>query len=605
MSLITRAIQFASVPVILLLALFALRPAVVNTYLDVEDWRYYWPPTASLQVLLPSWARVAILLEGMEAPAVRIRQGTVIGKVLRGDLPKPVEAFLGIQYALPPTNERRFSPPVPVNASNSTIDATSYGKRCSSPPLLLYGWSEDCLTVNIFRPQMQNRTSKLPVAVYFHGGAFNGGSVGGGHNSASMMAWSEKPYVAVNFNYRLGAFGFLSSKVAAKDGVLNVGLRDQILLLKWVQENIEAFGGDPNDVALFGLSAGAHSIGHHVMNYQEEAQFLFHRVIMESGAATSRAVYPYSHSLHELQFEEFLLEAGCFGLKEDEVMPCLRSKSALTIAWASSKIFSRYEPSDRWAFQPVIDGDIIKQAPVQAWKSGNWNKVPILTGFNTNEGTSFVPSRMSKSEEFMNFFRLLIPAMPEKDLNKLDQLYPDPLKYPSSPYVETRNIRVGAQFKRVEAAYGQFAYICPVRQTVHLASETQQAPVFLYHWALNKTVKGGANHGDQGEYETYNRGVRQISPAQDEIAGILHAYFTSFLTTGDPNAVPGRFPDRPKWKAFGSGWWWKNRTLMLFGEGNDERAGGGGVGIPAQVVDDDWSQEECEFWSDRSIMTES
>lgn len=326
---------------------------------------------------------------------------------------------------------------------------------------------------------------------------------------------------------------------------------------------------------------------------------------MESGAATSRAVYPYNHNLHELQFKEFLVEAGCSGLEEDGIMSCLRSKPALTIALASSKIFSRYESSDRWAFQPVIDGDIIKQAPIKAWEAGSWNKVSILTGFNTNEGTSFVPLEMSESEEFINFFRLLIPAMPEKDLEKLDQLYPDPLKYPSSPYAETRNIRVGAQFKRVEAAYGNFAYICPVRQTVHHASAGQQAPVYLYHWALNKTVKGGASHADQTEYETYSRGVRQISAAQEEIAGTLHAYFTSFLTTGDPNAVPGRFPDRPEWKAFGGRWWKKNRTLMLFGEGNDERAGGGGIGIPAQIANDVWSQDECEFWSNRSILTES
>ncbi|EER41530.1 carboxylesterase [Histoplasma capsulatum H143] len=295
MPLIKRAIWLISVPIIFLLALLALRLSVLNTYLDVEDLCYRWFPFISWQVILPSWARVAVVLGGTETPAVTLRQGTVVGK--------------------------RFSPPVPVHASNDAIDATSYGKR-------------------------------------------------------------------------LGAFGFLSSKVAAKGNALNVGLRDQNLLLKWVHENIEAFGGNPNDVALFGLSAGAHSIGHHVMHYEEGMPSLFRRVIMESGAATSRAVYPYNHNLHELQFKEFLVEAGCSGLEEDGIMSCLRSKPALTIALASSKIFSRYESSDRWAFQPVIDGDIIKQAPIKAWEAGNWNKVSILTGFNTNEGTSFVPSEI-------------------------------------------------------------------------------------------------------------------------------------------------------------------------------------------------------------------
>ncbi|EEH19525.2 hypothetical protein PABG_01844 [Paracoccidioides brasiliensis Pb03] len=548
---------------------------------------------------------MAVILGGAKVPSVTIRQGTIIGRVLQHNIPQSVEAFLGVPYALPPTGERRFMPPVPVNSSDDVIDATSCGNRCPSSPLMpLDGWSEDCLNVNIFRPQTRDATKKLPVAVYFHGGAFNLGS-GGSHNSASMMAWSEKPYIAVNFNYRLGAFGFLSSELAAKDGALNVGLRDQILLLKWVQENIGAFGGDPNQVTLFGLSAGAHSIGHLVMLHNESAPPIFHRVMIESGAATSRAVYPYNNKLHENQFTEFLVEAGCSNLTEQETFPCLRGKPALTIAGASSRIFSRYEPSNRWAFQPVIDGDIIQQAPIRGWETGKWNEVPILTGYNTNEGAPFVPSGMSKSEEFIEFFSTLIPAMPESDLQRLDKLYPDPLKDPSSPYVEMRNIEVGSQFKRAEAAYGHFAYICPIRQTAHHASGGQEAPVFLYHWALIKTVKGGASHGDQVEYETYSPAVREISDAQDEMAGTLHAYFTSFITTGDPNAVPGRFPNRPVWKAFGGGWWKKNRTLMLFGDGNDERAGGNGVGIMAQVVDDDWSQEECEFWSERSIMTES
>ncbi|KAK2740531.1 hypothetical protein FQN55_008874 [Onygenales sp. PD_40] len=607
MSLLRKALWLASVPLIFILSLLALRPSLVIEAYSVEGWRYYWPSQAQLQVVLPSWAQVVVSMLGeLEAPSVTIRQGTVIGAVLRGDLPQPVEAFRGIPYALPPTGERRFRPPEPVYASEGTIDGTGYGKRCASPPLLLlFGWSEDCLNLNIFRPQARNNTEKLPVAIYFHGGAFNAGS-GPSHNSASMVAWSEKPFIAVNFNYRLGAFGFLSSTLAAQEGSLNAGLHDQILLMKWVQENIEAFGGDPNQITLFGLSAGAHSIGHHVMHYNETAPPLFHRVMIESGAATSRAVYPYDAKLHERQFDEFLVAAGCFGLTDNQTLPCLRSKYALTIARASSKVFNAYDKSDRWAFQPVIDGSIIRQAPITLWKSGKWNKVPILTGYNTNEGTSFVPSTISTSEEFLKFFQLLIPSMPTTDLNKLDALYPDPLKYPDSPYVETRNIPVGPEFKRIQAAYAHFAYICPVRQTAHLASASQSAPVYLYHWALNKTVKGGANHGDQVEYETFNPYVRRISDAQEEIAGTLHAYFTSFITTGDPNGVrSGRFGERPVWKAFGGGRWKRNRTLMLFGEGNDERAGGEGTGVPAQMVLDDWSERECEFWSKRSILTES
>ena len=94
--------------------------------------------------------------------------------------------------------------------------------------------------------------------VYFHGGAFNRGSAKS-HDTAAMVAWAD-PFVAVTFNYRLGALGFLNSALAADEGILNLGLHDQVLLLQWVQENIEAFGGDPEQVTLMGLSAGAHSV---------------------------------------------------------------------------------------------------------------------------------------------------------------------------------------------------------------------------------------------------------------------------------------------------------------------------------------------------------
>lgn len=336
--------------------------------------------------------------------------------------------------------------------------------------------------------------------------------------------------------------------------------------------------------------------------HETKPKQLFHRAVIDSGATTARAVYPYNHPMHKRQFEEFLIEAGCSKLSEDKIIPCLRNKPLIDVARASEKIFNRYNPSDRWAFQPVIDGDIIRQAPINNWKSGKWNKVPILTGFNTHEGAPFVPAQMAKSEEFTNFFRTLIPSMPSSDLQLLNQLYPDPLKNPKSPYVDTRKINVGAQYKRVTAAYGQFAYICPVRQTAQWASDGQTQPVYLYHWALNKTVRGGASHGDQGEYESFNPGARSFSKTQELIAGYIHTYVTSFITKGDPNRIKGKYAKRPIWVPFKTN---NPKSMMLFGAGNDERAGGKNIGVPAQMSDNRWSERECRFWSDRSILTES
>lgn len=197
-------------------------------------------------------------------PSVKLRQGTVVGVTQSEPGAKPVQAFLGIPYALPPTGDRRFRPPVKVEASSKVIDASRYGPAAPGKPLLIAGpkleYSEDCLTVNVFR-QVPTTTNNrlLPVAVYVHGGAFNRGSASM-HNTCSMVAWSEQPFIAVSFNYRIGSLGFLPSRLSAKEGALNLGLKDQILLFEWVQANIESFGGDKDNVTLFGLSAGAHSV---------------------------------------------------------------------------------------------------------------------------------------------------------------------------------------------------------------------------------------------------------------------------------------------------------------------------------------------------------
>jgi carboxylesterase type B len=200
-------------------------------------------------------------------PSVTLPQGKVIGVHL-DNFAQQVDAFLGVPYALPPIGDLRFRPAVEISPSTATIDASKYGPAAPGKALLASGpkleQSEDCLTANIFRPAGAAAAAaagkdKLPVAVYIHGGAFNRGSAAM-HDTASMVGWSEAPFVAVSFGYRLGALGFLPSGLSKREGLLNLGLRDQVVLLQWVQENIAAFGGDPACVTLFGLSAGAHSV---------------------------------------------------------------------------------------------------------------------------------------------------------------------------------------------------------------------------------------------------------------------------------------------------------------------------------------------------------
>lgn len=196
-----------------------------------------------------------------DRPAVTLSQGIILGIQIDKEYPQPLDLFLGIPYANPPVGKNRFKLPEKVQKSSDTFDASEYGDAAPGKALLSgcldLNQSENCLTANIFRPS--NFNGHLPVAIYIHGGAFNRGSAAM-HDTASMVAWSEAPFIGVSFGYRIGALGFLPSTVSREEGILNLGLRDQILLFEWVHENISQFGGDPNNITLIGLSAGAHSV---------------------------------------------------------------------------------------------------------------------------------------------------------------------------------------------------------------------------------------------------------------------------------------------------------------------------------------------------------
>lgn len=191
--------------------------------------------------------------------SVKLRQGTYVGKESQEGPPQVLEQWLGIPYGQSTAGERRFREPLPMNASMYTFEAVDYGDRCPYGKPDSVPMSEDCLNVNIYRPKRPSKGKKLPVLIHIYGGAFN---FGAGHTRSisNMIAWSAEPFIGVTFNYRVGALGFLPSSLTAKEGLLNAGLKDQALLLQWVQENIAEFGGDPEDVTLMGNSAGAHSV---------------------------------------------------------------------------------------------------------------------------------------------------------------------------------------------------------------------------------------------------------------------------------------------------------------------------------------------------------
>src|SRR5437588_1993454 len=209
---------------------------------------------------------------------VRTRQGAVRGSAAEG-----VVSFKGIPYAAPPFGPNRFRPPQPVELWSGVRDTLTYGATVPKPPYFppfdvllpepaIVG--EDCLNLNIWSPDLGQ--ARLPVMVWIHGGAFSNGS--GAILQYDGSHFARDGVVCVTINYRLGADGFLY----LGDGIANLGLLDQITALAWVQENIAAFGGDPNNITVFGESAGAFSIS--TLLSMPRAKGLFSRMIAESGA---------------------------------------------------------------------------------------------------------------------------------------------------------------------------------------------------------------------------------------------------------------------------------------------------------------------------------
>jgi len=333
----------------------------------------------------------------------------------------------------------------------------------------------------------------------------------------------------------------------------------------------------------------------------------FHRAIIESGSPTSRAVRQYNAPIHEEQFAAYLRETGCpVELPESEIFPFLRSLPLEVITKAQDTVFDRYNPSLRWAFQPVIDGDIIPRAPIETWRLGEYYRIPIMTGFNHNEGSLYVDKQTEKPEQFTQFFQMLLPMLSKDDIETIEKLYPDPeastggdARYAIPSVMKGQ---VGAQYRRIEAAYAHYAYVGPVRQTVHLASSDPDAPpTYLYHWTPMTTVVGGASHGDNVRYEAFDPDVVSKSPAQRELAGTLHAYVTSFICNkGDPNALKGdEWSGRPKWEPYQH----DEPKTMVLGHGNEELIGGG-VGVTAQMSRDEWADKECKFWWDKVELSQ-
>lgn len=489
------------------------------------------------------------------APTVTILNGTVQGihNAVHGQ-----DHFLGIPYAQPPVGPLRFRRPQPITSSfHSPLNAIAYGPFCKGYSLHLVGFdqksfhypqSEDCLALNIVRPAGLGPEKLHPVMVWIHGGGFQeGGSGDLRYNMSRIVKTSVamgKPTILVSINYRLSGWGFLSGSVAQGEEALNIGLHDQRLALRWIQENIEAFGGDPAKVTVFGESAGAISIGHHLLAYGGRGDGLFRAAIAESGGP----FYPrpfVSPTLQDAMYNTVLNATGCSAAIGSS-LDCLRN--------ADAKALDTVFMNQRW--MPVIDGNLIPTYSSLSLRAGNFVKVPLLIGANTNEGTAFIGSGVNTTEEFLDY--VISSASNRSPSNQtIDRLLHD---YPLVP-VGSESVKpspgypYGAQFGRHASFTGDMMFIGTRRSSAEIWSNFS-VPVYSYRFdTIPANVRPdvyGASHFSEVAFvfrNTFGLGY-DINPfdvkpswkrtAYEEMSDLMCRMWLSFANQQTPNAHGGK-----------------------------------------------------------------
>lgn len=449
-----------------------------------------------------------------------------------------IEAWLGVEYSTQPVGTDRFKPVAWPQAFEGAKDATSSGPGCFQNMYGSIGQSEACLTINVYRPSgLSGR--KLPVLVFLHGGSF----VVGSHHSfdgALFVAKSKQPLIVVTAQYRLGALGSLPAKFMEEEGLLNLGIRDQRLMLEFVQKYIGEFGGDPARVTLGGQSAGGHSVGIHLFHdYDDDAgKSLFHQAILSSGSPTARAFPGVDYPLYQRQVEDFMDYVNCPMTPSAAALECLRNAEADDIQFISSSLYNAHNHNITWPWQPVSPGPLLEKRGSASGVDGTYFKVPLLISSTTDEGKAFVPQDLRANEEFLSFWENLVPGLTTADLAELETLYLE------STYAATSTADatfVSSQFERLAAAYGDYSYICPVQDTasrlVSGGAPVYKARFNTPNWAPSYM---GVPHASDASYFNGQSGTQY-----PDIADIYSSYWASFVVSGDPNTFAAK--NAPHW----------------------------------------------------------
>lgn len=478
----------------------------------------------------------AAAVPALAADRVRTANGVVEGTTEPGG----IHVYRGIPFAAPPVGDLRWKAPQPVKNWTDVKSATQFGPRCMQASLFgdmvfrSNGMSEDCLYLNVWTPA-KSSNERLPVLVYFFGGGFVAGDGSEPRYDGENMA--KKGIVAVTVNYRLGVFGFMAHPELTKESPHhasgNYALLDQNAALQWVQKNIAAFGGDPRKVTIAGESAGSIAVSAQMAS--PLSKWLIAGAIGESGAMIAPTLPPVPLAQGEEEGVKFATSVGASSLA------ALRAMSATQILEATAKL-----PVGRFA--STVDGYVLPKPPVEIFAAGEQAHVPLLAGWNTEEGNA----------------RAVLAAnepTPENLAKALRTLYADRGDDAVKLYAGTKadDVRQAA----TDLASDRFIAYSTWKWT-DLHGKTGGKPVYRYLYGrprppMNAPASGGggngpapppargAVHSAEIEYAMGNLATNKVfawTPDDYKVSEVMQGYFANFVKTGNPNGA-----GLPQWPA--------------------------------------------------------
>lgn len=462
--------------------------------------------------------------------------------VVKGQTATDVTTFKGIPFAAPPVGMNRWRAPQPVAPWQGVRDASQFGADCAQvsfgPPGTTAKSSEDCLFLNLWRPADTAADAKLPVMVWIYGGAFVMGS--GAQPSYDGAAFARRNVILVTLNYRVGRFGFFAHPALSAEHPEephgNYAFMDQIAALRWVQKNISAFGGDPNNVTIFGESAGGVSV--HNLLVSPMASGLFQKAIIQSGGGrdgtlTARplrednadANYPISAETIGRNF------AARYGITGDDATALARLR-ALSAAEIIDNGQDTAGPGGQRTYSgPILDGRVVVETAQSAYSAGRAPKIPLIIGSNSAEIPAGFVAGTTKEEIFDGFGKGKAAAIKAYDPEGTTSL--------ATLLTQVNTDRVWAE---------------PARFTARAFTE-KGAPAYVYRFSYVATsladrLTAGAPHASEIDYVFDNVAARYgatLTPRDQSVAQLMNSYWANFAKTGDPNGAG--LPSWPKFTA--------------------------------------------------------